>query len=79
MQGRENRAGVEMTEPSNDGVIAMPVLPRGHADFPLTDMQRLLVVSASDGMEYALLPHLYFEVERPVSTSIVSSASRSRA
>lgn len=65
MQGRENRAGVEMTEPSNDGVIAMPELPRGHADFPLTDMQRLLVVSASDGMEYALLPHLYFEVERP--------------
>ncbi|QQP99598.1 non-ribosomal peptide synthetase [Lysobacter enzymogenes] len=28
-------------------------------------MQRLLVVSASDGMEYALHPHLYFEVERP--------------
>lgn len=28
-------------------------------------MQRLLVVSAAEGMEYALLPHLYFEVERP--------------
>nr|WP_302664638.1 amino acid adenylation domain-containing protein [Lysobacter enzymogenes] len=43
----------------------MPDTSAGHADFPLTDMQRLLVVSASDGMEYALHPHLYFEVERP--------------
>lgn len=54
-----------MSAPSNDGTIAVPDARPGHADFPLTDMQRLLVVSASDGMEYALHPHLYFEVERP--------------
>lgn len=65
MQGMENCAGVRMSAPSNDGITAVPEVPRGQVDFPLTDMQRLLVVSASDGMEYALLPHLYFEVERP--------------
>lgn len=54
-----------VSAPSNDGTIAVPDAGAGHADFPLTDMQRLLVVSASDGMEYALHPHLYFEVERP--------------
>ncbi|MEI2454755.1 amino acid adenylation domain-containing protein [Lysobacter firmicutimachus] len=54
-----------MSAPSYDGTIAVPDASPGHADFPLTDMQRLLVVSASDGMEYALHPHLYFEVERP--------------
>jgi len=51
--------------PSNDATIAAPDAQPGRADFPLTDMQRLLVVSAADGMEYALHPHLYFEVERP--------------
>lgn len=54
-----------MSAPSNDGTIAVPDACSGRADFPLTDMQRLLVVSAADGMEYALHPHLYFEVERP--------------
>ncbi|ALN81390.1 non-ribosomal peptide synthetase [Lysobacter antibioticus] len=54
-----------MSAPSNDETIAVPDARPGHADFPLTDMQRLLVVSAADGMEYALHPHLYFEVERP--------------
>ncbi|UZW59037.1 non-ribosomal peptide synthetase [Lysobacter enzymogenes] len=54
-----------MSAPSNDATVAVPDASAGHADFPLTDMQRLLVVSASDGMEYALHPHLYFEVERP--------------
>nr|WP_057947093.1 non-ribosomal peptide synthetase [Lysobacter enzymogenes] len=54
-----------MSAPSNDATVAVPDTSAGHADFPLTDMQRLLVVSASDGMEYALHPHLYFEVERP--------------
>lgn len=54
-----------MNAPSNNGSAAAPNVDRSHADFPLTDMQRLLVVSASDGMEYALHPHLYFEVERP--------------
>lgn len=54
-----------VSPPSNDGTIAVPDVSPARADFPLTDMQRLLVVSASDGMEYALHPHLYFEVERP--------------
>jgi pyochelin synthetase len=50
---------------SNHGYAAASRVDGDRADFPLTDMQRLLVVSASDGMEYALLPHLYLEVERP--------------
>jgi pyochelin synthetase len=53
-----------MSAPSNDVASAVQDAGAGHADFPLTDMQRLLIVSASDGMEYALHPHLYFEVER---------------
>ncbi|MCC7248496.1 MAG: hypothetical protein IT473_07730, partial [Lysobacter sp.] len=54
-----------MNTPSSSGSAVASNVARDRADFPLTDMQRLLVVSASDGMEYALLPHLYFEVERP--------------
>lgn len=54
-----------MSTPSYDQAPAALDSVSGRADFPLTDMQRLLVVSASDGMEYALHPHLYFEVERP--------------
>jgi len=61
----ENFAGVQLPATSDDVASAAPKASRGHADFPLTDMQRLLVVSAADGMEYALHPHLYFEVERP--------------
>lgn len=65
MQGMENGGDVRMSALLNDGTTAAPDARPGPADFPLTDMQRLLVVSASDGMEYALHPHLYFEVERP--------------
>lgn len=65
MESKEDRAVARMCAPSNDVATAVPDARPGHADFPLTDMQRLLVVSASDGMEYALHPHLYFEVERP--------------
>ncbi len=65
MESMEDCAVAHMSTPSNDAATAVPDARPGHADFPLTDMQRLLVVSASDGMEYALHPHLYFEVERP--------------
>lgn len=65
MQGMENGGGIRMSAFPNDGTTAAPDAAHGPVDFPLTDMQRLLVVSASDGMEYALHPHLYFEVERP--------------
>ncbi len=65
MESMEDCAVAHMSAPSNDGAAAVPDARPGHAGFPLTDMQRLLVVSASDGMEYALHPHLYFEVERP--------------
>ena len=65
MESMEDCAVARMSAPSNDAVTAVPDARPGHAGFPLTDMQRLLVVSASDGMEYALHPHLYFEVERP--------------
>lgn len=65
MDNMDDCAVARMSAPSNDGAAAAPDARPGHADFPLTDMQRLLVVSASDGMEYALHPHLYFEVERP--------------
>lgn len=65
MESMEDCAVAHMGTPSNDAAIAVPHARPSHADFPLTDMQRLLVVSASDGMEYALHPHLYFEVERP--------------
>jgi pyochelin synthetase len=67
MQGMETGGGVRMSARSNDRTTAAPDTGPGPdpVDFPLTDMQRLLVVSASDGMEYALHPHLYFEVERP--------------
>ena len=65
MEIKERSAPARMCAPSDNRAIAVPETRPGHADFPLTDMQRLLVVSASDGMEYALHPHLYFEVERP--------------
>lgn len=66
MQSKEHCTEVQISACPDDGAAAVPDASRpGHADFPLTDMQRLLVVSASDGMEYALHPHLYFEVERP--------------
>ncbi|MBX3712391.1 MAG: amino acid adenylation domain-containing protein [Lysobacter sp.] len=65
MESKEDCAVARMCTPSNDATTAAPDTRRGRADFPLTDMQRLLVVSASDGMEYALHPRLYFEVERP--------------
>ena len=65
MEIKERSVAARMCAPSDNGAAAVPDARPGHADFPLTDMQRLLVVSASDGMEYALHPHLYFEVERP--------------
>lgn len=65
METRDDCAVVPARAPSKGGGMATATPGSGHADFPLTDMQRLLVVSASDGMEYALHPHLYFEVERP--------------
>lgn len=65
MESMEDCAVAHMSASSNDGATAVPDAKPGRADFPLTDMQRLLVVSASEGMEYALHPHLYFEVERP--------------
>jgi pyochelin synthetase len=65
MESKDDCAVAQMRAPSNDVTTAVPDARPGHADFPLTDMQRLLVVSASDGMEYALHPRLYFEVERP--------------
>jgi pyochelin synthetase len=65
MESKDDCAVAQMRAPSNGVTTAVPDARPGHADFPLTDMQRLLVVSASDGMEYALHPRLYFEVERP--------------
>ncbi|QWF16975.1 non-ribosomal peptide synthetase [Lysobacter capsici] len=65
MHEKDYCAVLQVSAPSNDGATSVPDARPGHADFPLTDMQRLLVVSACDGMEYALHPHLYFEVERP--------------
>lgn len=66
MESKESCVVARTCAPSEDvATTAAPETRRADADFPLTDMQRLLVVSASDGMEYALHPHLYFEVERP--------------
>lgn len=65
MESKDECAVARSRAPANDATTAVAETRTGHADFPLTDMQRLLVVSASDGMEYALHPHLYFEVERP--------------
>lgn len=65
MASKDDCAVAPMRALPADGTTAAQDTGTGQADFPLTDMQRLLVVSASDGMEYALHPRLYFEVERP--------------
>ena len=65
MEIKEESAAAPVRVAAKDRATAIQAAGSAHADFPLTDMQRLLVVSASDGMEYALHPHLYFEVERP--------------
>jgi hypothetical protein len=43
--------------------VVVPDPARAHNPFPLTDMQKLLLVGASDGMENSVRPHLYLEWE----------------
>src|SRR5437763_10306792 len=43
--------------------VVVPDPAHAHMPFPLTDMQKLLLVGASDGMENSARPHLYLEWE----------------